>query len=72
MPNEHIKAILGQDELQAIAQEIEWLQELGMSLQAVGLQTASDKVMKSCRAISNVLSENSRDVRSTGFPDPSM
>jgi hypothetical protein len=72
MQNEYVKTILGQDELQTIAQEIEGLQELGMSLQAVGLQTASDKVMQSCRRISNVLRENSLDIRSTEFPDPSM
>ena len=55
MSNEHIKVILGQEELQKLSQEISCLQDLAMSLQAVGLQVASDKVLKSCRKISNVL-----------------
>ena len=46
MSNEHIKVILGQEELQKLSQEIACLQDLAMSLQAVGLQVASDKVLQ--------------------------
>ena len=72
MSNEHIKVILGQEELQKLSQEIACLQDLAMSLQAVGLQVASDKVLKSCWKISNVLAENSWDIESTEFTAPSM
>jgi hypothetical protein len=72
MHNEHVKVVLGHAELQEVTQEIDRLQELSLSLQAVGLQIASDRIMAACRKISDVLHWNSFDVESTEFQDPSM